>query len=409
MKFCMTKSALLLGLLTVNAGALAQLRPPSAPPTSLPPLPSKTPMGTGILPPLPAPQQSTPEQEGGTNNSYEAGQSKEPSMQDRNTVAKYDAEKAHQLLQKEVDRLSKAIPTSLDMRVVFANSQTDVYRQQMALGNIPTTTIVDSEQPVKGTLKMGNALNSNQPNICYVVFDPTRGEQHHYTDWQPMADAGHAQTPYAFAVGRAVGRCLDTLERNTILTRRLQWKAQDTIQLGLLPSAVQQTYGNQFAKAQFLSQPERIFAIPSQQQHTERVVDAFALAWIMKLGAGMPSVEFVVQQKKKLPASSPLHTHSTVEIMSKQGNEISRLNDVALLWNLAKQARAFQGVTQEVMTNTMETVAPDNEIARYIVTPNGLVPVNSKGQPVQQPNRATPINQRRDFNSIKRFGQPPIR
>ena len=202
---------------------------------------------------------------------------------------------------------------------------------------------------------------------------------------------------------------MDESTRQRELNKKLQWSSEDGTYVGLLPQAVRQVYGRSFSKDTYFSNPGKINNFPLQQQYNERVADAFAVAWTIKVGGSKAFTRIVSLIKQKEGAQSPVFTSPSIELMAGQEKEIGRLDRADLLWDLAK---LVQNKTLPQSMN-VERVEEEQEVARWIVSPQGLVPVDKNGNIIPQNNikkdPSVPVQslgpQGRSFDSLPRYGQ----
>lgn len=371
--------------------AQARMQPPTAPPTSLPPLPQYTPT-TGPLPlPTPSPSEGPGVAEPTVPSTSSAGSET------------YAAGGFFQQLKTETDRLKSATDQWFDVTLV-AMDQAE-YTQHVAGGRIRPNLMFDGSS-VRAYLNT-QAQFSSQRSTCYVVFDPEQGAQDFATLTKPLTPISHPQTGYAFLAGHAVGHCLDQVSREQGLNKKLAWHAREGVEVGLLPQALEQAYGARFSKDAYFANPFKVLSHPAQQQYSERVSDAFAVAWVMKLGASLEAVRYIGALRGQVEANSTQNTTSTVALMQLQSAEIERLNRVELLFDLARKAQQHSSVSSEVLHNPTQTHSSTPEVVRWIVTPYGPKPVDAQGRIIQDPDVGIkPLAPKgKSFNQLPRFGQ----
>ena len=365
-----------------------RMGPPLAPPQSLPPLPNMPSMNAPTIPiPVPNPQEMTVE---------------------ATPQAGYHLPSFFAQLQEEGKRLQQALS---GMNVTVLADDSDQYHQLLQRNQIKPQHFSPMEQELKWQYLAGTTLSTNQATTCFVILETEKAKSLHDNFVGSLEGISHPQTGYAYLVSHAVGHCLDESTRVRELNKKLQWQAQDATYVGLLPQAVMQVYGRAFSKDTYLSNPTAMNNHPLQQQYNERVADAFAVAWTMKLGGSKAFTRIVSLMRQKNGPQSPSFTSPSIELMASQEKEIQRLNRVDLLWDLSKLVQNKTMPSGQVQTQQQQS--QQVEVARWIVSPQGLIPVDQYGRVIPQQNikqdKSIPVQSLgpagRNFDTLPRFGQ----
>jgi len=386
-------SFLLWGLLGVS-NAQAQIAPPtSLPPSNLPPLPKNVLLPTEAVT-LPPVQEQTPAQ-----------------LDVAATPAVYNSGELTKMLQKEVQRFAQAVAPAFT--VVLLPTDDPMYKQFVAGGLLKMTAAeyAQHDYGLSGMMIQGGKVNTTTSDVCYVLFDASRGEQLWKTFVVPLNTNNHSQTAAAWLVGHEVGHCLDQRERSQKINTRLSWRAEDAQALGLWPNAVRKAYGTSFAKDAFLAQPWNLLQEPSQQQYGERVADIFATFWTLKLGANPQLVNVVRDIRSKVSPAAAHYTAPVFDAVQQNASFATRQVRVDVIWDLSRNLQKQLGVTAQAdsaapriagaNSGTTQPSGPP-EIARWIVTSRGPVPVDAYGKVIPQQS-STP--QPQNFKNLPRFGR----
>ena len=385
-----------LGLGNAWAGP-ATLPPPSAPPTSLPPIPKDMPLPSVRLPPLP--RQGVVEPPKQEPAVAQVAAEEEP----------YQAQVLESMLDTEIQRLNQAL--SPNMQAVLLRTDNPQYKQYVSNGLLKMSAqeFAKHDHGLAGTVAATGRMNGTQTPVCYVLFDADRGEQLWDNFIIPIKKVSHPQSGAAWLMGHEVGHCLDQLERAQKINKRMSWTAEQALSLGILPQAVQNTYGKSFSKDAFLLDPYTLFMQPSQQQFGERVADAFATMWMMKLGGDMKAVQLLQQQRRGLHPARPHFTDPVFDVIKSNKDRIVSLGRVDAIWETARDIQRQVGVSQEAinaqpgLSGGRASAPKEQKIVRWVVTAQGPVPIDADGNVVPQP---TPQHlQPKNFNQLPRFGQ----
>ena len=383
-----------------GAEAQAQTsRPPVAPPTKLPPIPGKIPHLPPANIPLPSQDFQNPNAPAELQPAPEVVEAPKPVPQG------FSAASFYQSLLTEAERFNKALD---DMKTVVLSTDQPRFAQERAMGKFtPERTVIDPELGLMTFFAPQSAMNTLQPATCYIAMDTDMARDVYERMQLPLEGKTHPQTLFAFSVGHAVGHCLDRMQREKFLRARLLWNANDAVPAGIWPQAVMNVYGGRFAKDAYLTNPQKLDRDPLQNQFEERAASAFATAWAMKMGATPEAVDMLSKYDPSLMEAT--------QLMRAQTREIQRMERVDLLWDLTRLVQRKVGVSSQTLADASGMGEPyasrksnkEEEIVRYAVTPQGVVRVNDKGQPVPDNSYKVPTSGQ-SFGSIPRFGRPNI-
>lgn len=382
-------------LLAVPLCALAQMAPPSTlPPSSLPPLPKGTslpPLPQTSLPPLP--QTNTVEQ---------------PVVQ-QSVEKRYSTELLTQMLEKETARIANAVSPAFTVQLLPTDNPQ--YKQFISQGilNMSSAEYEKHDYGLGGLMVMGGRINTVRSEVCYILFDAERGEDLWKRFIAPLGEGNHEQTGAAWVIGHEVGHCLDQRERATKINSKLSWNADDARTLGLWPNAVRRTYGNSFAKDAYLTQPNALMSLPSQQQYGERVADIFATFWTLKLGADAKLINVARDIRDKTNPAAPHYTVPVFDALKTELSFATRQVRVDVMWDIARNVQRQVGVSAQAdnatpqanYANSTQDSGPP-KVARWIVTARGPVPVDMYGNVIQQ---QTVVPTQKNFKDLPRFGK----
>lgn len=318
----------------------------------------------------------------------------------------------------ELIRLDQAIGSQ--MRVVgveyggAAHEMAMAAAKQEKIGGL--NPYVQQEIIPGGILAMGqyDGVGSQYSHTCVVPIDPDRAA----AAWEgyvlPATQTGsHPQTGYAWMAGHAVGHCLDAQDRSNSFRSKLAWRPNEATALGLWPQAVIDAlptgFGGTFAKDGFMNSSDRVYGQPSQRQFSERVADAFATLWIIRLGADTAGIRSLAQ----------VRLDTTGDDAGIMGVSRGRLHDRAAqspradrIWSMAREAQLEMGVDASRIPTPRSALGSfsgspslENNVEQWIVTPQGVMGVDAQGRIIQKPNTTQQTGQGRNFNELKRFGQ----
>ena len=393
-----------LGVTDAKAQTKGPLPPPtSTPPTSLPPIPRDMVLPRVNLPPLP-PANQPPVGTPGTAPAVtqEAVAEADP----------YAPELLEGMMEAEIQRLNQALAPT--MKAVLLRTDNPQFRQYVASGLLQMSSreFAKHDHGLAGMVAVGGKHNGVQTPVCYVLFDAERGEGLWKQYIVPLKQVSHPQSGAAWLMGHEVGHCLDQMDRSGKINKRLSWTADQAIGIGLWPQSIANAYGTNFSKDTFLADPYRLYAQPGQQQFGERVADAFATLWMMKLGGTVKAVEILREQRLRMDPSKPHFAGPVFDLSLDQRERALAMGRVDALWNTARDIQRKAGVSPE--TNSVDAgflagrkqpaEDPKNrKIVRWVVTAQGPVPLDADGNVVPQsvPLHTIPKN----FNQLPRFGQ----
>lgn len=367
----------------------AQIAPPtSLPPSTLPPLPDNIAVPTQVASPLPEVQTSVQAPTEDKPMAYNQGQ-------------------LTQMLQTEVQRMAQAVAPAFT--VVLMPTDDPMYKQFVSSGLLKMTAgeYAQHDHGLGGMMVQGGKVNTTTSDVCYVLYDPQRGEQLWKSFIVPLAEGNHPQTGAAWLVGHEVGHCLDQRERSKKINTRLSWRADDAQTLGLWPNAVRKTYGNTFAKDAFLTQPWNLLQQPSQQQYGERVADIFATFWTLKLGADPKLLNAARDIRSKVSPSAAHYTVPVFDAVKTNASFATRQVRVDVIWDIARNVQKSAGVSAQADSanprdGSNQGPSGPPKVARWIVTSRGPVPVDIYGNIIPQGNN---LPQSQNFKNIPRFGK----
>lgn len=367
----------------------AQIAPPtSLPPSTLPPLPDNIAVPTQVASPLPEVQTSVQAPTEDKPMAYNQGQ-------------------LTQMLQTEVQRMAQAVAPAFT--VVLMPTDDPMYKQFVSSGLLKMTAgeYAQHDHGLGGMMVQGGKVNTTTSDVCYVLYDPQRGEQLWKSFIVPLAEGNHPQTGAAWLVGHEVGHCLDQRERSKKINTRLSWRADDAQTLGLWPNAVRKTYGNTFAKDAFLTQPWNLLQQPSQQQYGERVADIFATFWTLKLGADPKLLNAARDIRSKVSPSAAHYTVPVFDAVKTNASFATRQVRVDVIWDIARNVQKSAGVSAQADSanpgdKSNQGPSGPPKVARWIVTSRGPVPVDIYGNIIPQGNN---LPQSQNFKNIPRFGK----
>lgn len=387
------RNVLVVAMMVCSNGAWAQAAPPSSmPPSSLPPLPKEMVVNINPkdLPPLPKDEDSSVP----TSPTAPAG------------PAVYNAGELTGMLQTEVKRLANAVAPVFT--VVLLPTNDPLYKTFVSTGLMKMTPseYARHDYGLAGMMVQGGKVNTTTSDVCYILFDPDRGEQLWKSFIVPLSAGNHPQTGAAWVIGHEVGHCLDQRERNGKINSRLRWTVDDVAPIGLWPNAVRKAYGTSFSKDAFLTQPWNLYQYPSQQQYGERVADAFATFWTLKLGADPKLIGVAKDIRSRVNPAAPHFTAPVFDVVKENASYATRQARVDVIWDIARNVQKQVGVSAEAdgatpNSGTMADSGPTKAV-RWIVTSRGPVPVDMYGNIIPQTNNL-PASQ--NFNSLPRFGK----
>lgn len=411
-----TSLALSIACLLMTAGlahgqSKAPLPPPaSQPPAGLPPLPS-----TPAAPPTSLPGTSgheLPPVPGQISDTVKMVDLTEKPRPD------FDFNQYRDAMTAELVRLDQAIGSQ--MRVVGveyggpAHEMAIATAKQEKIGGL--NPYVQQEIIPGGILASGqyDGIGSQYSQTCVVAIDPDRAA----AAWEgyvlPAIQSGsHPQTGYAWMAGHAVGHCLDAQDRSNSFRSKLAWRPNEATALGLWPQAVidglSAGFGGTFAKDGFMNSSDRVYGQPTQRQFSERVADAFATLWIIRLGADAAGVRAIAQ----------VRLDTTGDDAGVMAVSRGRLHDRAVqspradrLWDMAREAQIELGVdiaripaSRAELGSFAGGLNPEDTVQQWVVTPQGVMGVDAQGRIIQKPNTTQQTGQGRNFKDLRRFGQ----
>ena len=395
-----------------NAQSRAPLPPPVAKPVGLPPGPSSLP------PPVQLPgATSTPSNLPPAPTSLPSYVDTAPAAP-QITAAKpeFDLQQYMKGMEGEIVRLDQAV--SSIFRVVGVQQGSQAYemglsksKQERRGGYNPSAL---KELGPGSILTRGYYEGVGGPNteVCLIVLDNERASEVWNTYiLPPIQEGSHPQTGYAWLVAHAVAHCLDAAERNNRLHSKMSWLIKDSKEIGIWPSSVSsslpQSFGNSFSRDGFWQNAERFYLNPHQHQYAERGADAFATLWITRLGASPQGINSIAKARDETVGDNE------GVLSARQSRAVARANETGRadrLWDMARDLQKQLNVDNYKIPHNQTTAqqysgAPENEVAQWVVTPQGVVGVNANGKIIKLPNTNQQPNQGVNFNQLKRFGQ----
>lgn len=386
---------------TIERGISASesLPPPSAPPASLPPIPGQSnPSGPVGAPPPPSALPST----------QVATQAPTPGALPPGFDPAFDANRLEQMLMAETTRMQSAVAQQFHLALLRTDDPQ--FQAYVASGLLKrdVNEYAETEHGLSATLIMGGSYNGRPTPVCYVLYQPNQSEHIWNKFVVPLARDNHPQTGAAYLIGHETGHCLDQHQRFYQLSRKLKWESDEMTALGLRPEAVYQVLGGSFSKAALNQRMGDVLRHPAQRQFTERVADAFAVAWVLKLGANKPAVmqALRVERGKHGPAGS----HSTgpiLDYITQNLADVTRVQRVDVLWDFARNTQIKVGIDPATLTAVAHQDQPSGhdqsepKISHWVVTSRGPVPVDKNGNEIPQENQR---RSGRNFNDLPRFG-----
>lgn len=375
--------------------------PPISPPRGLPPIPENGVSPTNNPPPPPG---HLPVPPSTTNTARPVPTQTSQEGDTARAEVSYSLQVLSDMLQAEVDRISNSV--GREMAITLLNTDNSQYKQFISSGilKMDEQEFSAHDHSLSALLHEGGRFNYTQTPICYILFDPKRGEQLWNGFIVPLGDVSHLQTGAAFLIAHEVGHCLDGLERGRRLNQRPSWRASDARELGLWPDAVRDSFGEQFSKDAYLQNPRLVSRHLTQQQYQERAADAFASFWIMRLGADDKSLDVLQKIRNRFSPDRPHFTSPVYPLVKNNATHANRQERVDVIWSMARDVQVRVGVDSQAIDASKRQKKPvlDPYNVKYVVTSHGPVRVDSDGNPVEgaRQNRNTGQN----FNSLPRFG-----
>lgn len=404
-------SLLITCCLAVGTQANAQALPPPVEraPAGLPPLPGGTSTPPVSLPNTPA--TGLPPAPGNV-----AGQSLPTVDLTQTNRPQFVLDEFMAGMRAELVRLDQAIGSQLRVVAVeYGSADHDramgVARQEKIGGLDP---FVQREVTPSAILATGqfNGVGGPYSQVCVVVLDPEKASIAWESYVLPPVQAGsHPQTGYAWMAAHAVGHCLDAQSRNNAFRSKLAWRMNEATSLGLWPQAISSAFpsmGGTFAKDGFMNASERVYSHPAQRQFSERVADIFATLWIIRLGAspeGLLALSKARFENTGDDAGIAAVRRGRMYDRAKQSQRADRL------WDMARDVQREIGVdsalisTSSGLADSSGIPGGEEQVAQWIVTPQGVMGVDARGNLIQKPNTTQQVGGGKNFKDLKRFGQ----
>ena len=394
--------ALMISLSLLEVGNVyAQLMPPpSLPPSTLPPIPE----GGIHLPTtnIPSPPSYLSKNKKNDNQYLSSAQ------QDISDT--FDDNHFLSMLSLEIKRLNAAEMPTFSVKLLKKDDPS--YQQVIMMQRTNSRNEFAAtryEYGLTATMVTDGRMNGVDGSVCYIVIDTTQDKILWDKFIVPLQHISNPQSGAAWLMGHEVGHCMDQLERSNGLhsDMGLTIDLDKASSLGLFPDAVKKAYGSVFSKDAYNANPEKVYQYASQQQFGERVADAFATLWMMKLGANPETIDVLKNIRAQINHEQSHYTAPIFDLVKKNYNYASRFNRVDLLWDEARKIQQQAGVSSQSLSVTPQSDNGDEpegggeKVVKFIITSRGVVPVDAQGRELpQSKNTPAPLN----FDNLKKFG-----
>lgn len=300
-----------------------------------------------------------------------------------------------EILGQELKRLEHA----LDGRMGVALFRTDdpVVQAFISGGilNIPQEAYLRLETGLAAVAVLEGMHNNQKRPMCYVLYHPEKAQGGAIRGFYDpiVAATNDLRQGAAFLAAHETAHCIDHLERETLLSRHMQWGPDQAVEVGLEPHAFERVFGERAATAAYRSRTQDLYSDLAQRQYEERLADAFGLLWVWRLGAPKSLLQVLQSARRGHPAH---HAHATAPVLDASGHKYSVLPSIQGIdgiWVLAREAQREAGVDPSLRTGSTVFQNPVGEALREARM------VRRQATPLPPPSKP------KAWNELPRFGQ----
>lgn len=297
------------------------------------------------------------------------------------------------LLQEELQRLENALQGR--MGIALFRTDDPVIRGFIASGvlRVPQEAYLRLESGLAAVAVLNGKHNGQNRPMCYVLFNPSRAGPVERSSFIPIAQAtGDARQGAAYLAAHETAHCIDHLEREGLLAKKMQWTPEEAVTVGIQPDAFARVFGAKASTAAYRTRLNDLYADLAQRQYEERVADAFGILWVWRLG-GSDEVQRIIREVRG--RDNPKNAHYTAPILDAlpvlkpKAIQASSIDEV---WGMARGTQRQIGIDPILGANST-------------VWRNPLADALQQAKKNNKPTPATPPRTKA-WNELPRFGAP---
>lgn len=283
-----------------------------------------------------------------------------------------------QAIESETTRIAPLLEKQVHIQVLRTDNPN--YRMFVAQGLMQ----VNNEAYIRlenGLASVANMNPGQHPN-CFVLLNPDRNGARTSIFKDMLEATKDPNQSAAFLVGHEVGHCLSFLERNIATHKKSQWSVDDAVAAGIQKDAFERTFGKKLATGAYFNRSHELYSDLAQRQYDERVADAFAALWYIRLGGNPEGLKAAEAIRRR---DNPKNAHYTAPVFDRlplYQEKLANTNDIMGIWNLARAIQKEVGVETILGPGSTEYKAPimqeikkikeENKVPVKIVPPRSL-------------------------------------